>query len=107
MGTVARGWTLDAIAVVRSGQPFSIFDTSQQTLDLSAPRAAFTGAHPTKRNTYVASSTPDVFHLITFYPAQILRQPNVLTPGAQWPGGHVRERRVPGAGILESGLRAA
>lgn len=102
---LTRGWSLNPIFLARSGQPFSVFDSSQQTLDLNTPRAAFTGPHPTKRNTFVPGPSPDSFHLLTFLPAQILRQANVLTYGAQWPAGmSARDSfRAPGFWNLDLG----
>jgi hypothetical protein len=86
-GRLAGGWSMVPVFLARSGQPFSVFDTSQQVLSMNAPRAVFAGDHPIKRNTFVADATPDLFHLITFYPAQILRQQQRLTPGSGWPAG--------------------
>jgi hypothetical protein len=82
---LTHGWNLDPLFLARSGQPFSIFDTTAQTLDLSAPRATFTQAVPTSRNSYVASTIPDTFHIFTFSPSEIAHEPNLLTPGSQWP----------------------
>lgn len=82
---VTGGWSLSPIGTVRSGQPFSVFDTGSQTLDLSTPRATFVGNVPHTRNSFVASTVPDVFHLYTFLPAQIAIVQNPLTPGAQFP----------------------
>jgi hypothetical protein len=80
-----HGWTLAPLFLARSGQPFSVFDTNAQTLDLNAPRATLTQSAPTGRNSFVPSTTPDTFHIITFLPAQITHEPNPLTPGSQWP----------------------
>jgi hypothetical protein len=82
---VSRGWSISPLFLARSGQPFSVFDTIAQTLDLNAPRATFTQKVPMGRNTFVTSTTPDAFHIITFFPAQIAHEPNLLTPGSQWP----------------------
>jgi hypothetical protein len=79
------GWSVAPLFIGRSGQPFSVFDTTAQTLDLSAPRATFVEHVPTSRNTFVPSTTPDTFHIITFLPAQFAHEPNPLTPGSQWP----------------------
>jgi hypothetical protein len=97
-GALTRGWRLNPIFVGRSGQPFSVFDTSAQTLNLNAPRATFVRPEPTRRNTFVASTIPDVVHLITFLPAQIGHEPNLLTPGSQWPANMSRRNafRAPG-----------
>ena len=35
--TLFTGWSVDPLFLARSGQPFSVFDTTAQTLDLSAP----------------------------------------------------------------------
>jgi hypothetical protein len=74
----------------RSGQPFSVFDTSVQTLTFSAPRATFVEPPPTRRNTLVDSTVPGVVQLFTFLPAQIAHQGNPLRPGAQWPANMSR-----------------
>ncbi|HEY3836805.1 MAG TPA: hypothetical protein VGL72_09545, partial [Bryobacteraceae bacterium] len=79
------GWTLAPLFLARSGQPFSIFDTAAQTLDLNAPRATFTGAVPTRRNTFVATRTPDTYQVFTILPANIAHVLNPLTPGSAWP----------------------
>jgi hypothetical protein len=107
LGALTRGWTLNPLLVARSGEPFSVFDTSAQTLDLNAPRATFTGAHPTSRNTFVQSPTmPDVIRLITFLPSQIASEPNPLTPGSPWPSNmSARDSfRAPGFWNLDIGI---
>jgi hypothetical protein len=107
VGALTRGWMLNPLFTGRSGEPFSVFDTSAQTLDLNAPRATFNGAYPTHRNTFVPSSTvPDDIQLITFLPAQIAREPNPLTPGAQWPANMSARNafRAPGFWNLDVGI---
>jgi hypothetical protein len=100
------GWHVTSIFIARSGQPFSVFDTSTQTLDLSAPRASFTSSAPKRRNTFVPSTMPDTFHIITFLPSQILRQPNLLTPGSQWPANMSKRDafRAPGFWNLDAAV---
>ncbi len=80
-----EGWSVAPLFIARSGQPFSVFDTIAQTLDLNAPRATFAGSYPTSRNTFVRTPTPDTYQIITFLPSQIAHEPNPLTPGSQWP----------------------
>ena len=107
LGALTRGWNLTPLLVARSGEPFSVFDTSAQTLDLNTPRATFTGAHPISRNTFVESPTvPDSIHLITFLPAQIAREPNPLMPGSPWPANmSPRDAfRAPGFWNLDVGI---
>lgn len=87
---VTRGWSLHTILLARSGQPFSVFDTSVQTLNFSAPRASFLEAPPTRRNTLVDSTVPGVVQLFTFQPPQIAHQANSMQPGAQWPANMSR-----------------
>jgi hypothetical protein len=82
-----HGWTADAILTAHSGQPFSVFDTISQTLDLSAPRAIFLGDPPRSRNTFVPSPNPDSWRLFTFSPLQFLHLPNLLTPTSSWSSG--------------------
>ena len=79
------GWTLSPLFIARSGQPFSVFDTIAQTLDLNAPRATFTHPVPTQRNSFVGTTAPDIYNLFTFLPANYNHQPNPLSPGAAWP----------------------
>ncbi len=40
------GWSLNPLFSARTGQPFSIFDSSVQVLPYNTPRAVFTGAVP-------------------------------------------------------------
>jgi hypothetical protein len=82
---LTTGWTAAPLFLARSGQPFSVFDTTAQTLDLSAPRATFTGTVPTRRNTFIALQTPDTYQLITILPSLIAHELNPLTPGSTWP----------------------
>ncbi|HVW85788.1 MAG TPA: carboxypeptidase regulatory-like domain-containing protein [Bryobacteraceae bacterium] len=84
-GALLGGWSLNPIFTARTGQPFSVFDTSSQTLDLNTPRATFIGKVPNQMNSFVATPTPDTFNLLTFLPSQIASEPNLLTPGSSWP----------------------
>lgn len=107
IGALTRGWNLNPLFIARSGEPFSVFDTSSQTLDLSAPRASFVGNYPTSRNTFVPSQTmPDLIQLITFLPSEIAREVNPLTPGAQWPSNMSSRDafRAPGFWNLDVGV---
>lgn len=82
---LTRGWSVAPLFLARSGQPFSVFDSIAQTLDLNAPRATFIAPYPTSRNTFVATPTPDTYQIITFQTSQFAHEPNPLTPGSQWP----------------------
>ena len=82
-------------------QPFSVFDTSTQTLDLSAPRASFTSSAPKRRNTFVPSTMPDTFHIITFLPSQISGSRIYSRRASQWPTNSVSR-----SGILEPRCRS-
>ena len=82
---IVEGWSLDPLFLARSGQPFSVFDTTAQTLDLNAPRATFTAKVPNSKNTFIATPMPDTYQIITFLPADIAHEPNPLTFGSQWP----------------------
>jgi hypothetical protein len=84
MGTLLGGWSVNPIFLARSGQPFSVFDSDAQTLDLNLPRAIFVGSFPLRRNTFVATPSPDLYQLITFNPAQIAHAANPLVPGDMW-----------------------
>ena len=106
MGVLLRGWSFNPVFLARSGQPFSIFDTSAQTLDLSAPRATFTGSVAASRNSFVASTIPDTYHILTFLPSQIAHEANPLTPGAMFPANmSARDAfRGPGFWNLDAGV---
>ncbi len=82
---VLEGWSVTPLFVARSGQPFSIFDSSVQMLDLNTPRASFSGPIPQNGNGLVATSTPNTFQYYTFTSAQILRVPMSFAPGSTWP----------------------
>jgi len=105
-GVLLRGWSLNPVFTGRSGQPFSVFDSSTQTLDLSIPRATFTSAVSASRNSFVASTVPDTYHIFTFLPAQIGHALNPLTPGSAWPSNmSTRDAfRAPGFWNLDTGV---
>jgi hypothetical protein len=92
------GWMLSPLFLGRSGQPFSVFDTLAQTLDLNAPRATFTGSYSRKRNIFLASPSPDLYHLISFLDPQFDHERNPLSPGARWPAAMSQRNafRAPG-----------
>lgn len=106
MKTLLGGWNVSPIFTARSGQPFSVFNTSSQTLDLNAPRAVLTGAAPHRRNSFVPSVMPGIFHLFTFLPAQIGTAENLLTPGGSWPANMSARNsfRAPGFWNLDVGI---
>jgi hypothetical protein len=101
-----HGWRTGVIFLARSGQPFSVFDSSAQTLDLNTPRASFDAKIPLRRNTFVRTPLPDTYQLITFLPTQILHDPNPLTPGSQFPVSMSRRDafRAPGFWNLDVAL---
>jgi outer membrane receptor protein involved in Fe transport len=84
-GIVAKGWSLNPLFIARTGQPFSIFDTSVQQLPYNSPRATFTGAVPRSGNGLVATATPNTYNYLTFTDAQISRIPMSFAPGSAWP----------------------
>ncbi|MCU1329004.1 MAG: TonB-dependent receptor [Bryobacterales bacterium] len=83
-GMLLSGWNVAPIWTARSGQPFSVFDSIAQTLDLNTPRATFTKAVSTKPNTFVAAPGANTFQIYTFFPAEISHEPNLLTPTSNW-----------------------
>lgn len=101
-----EGWSLSPVFTARSGQPFSVFDSSAQTLDLSTPRATFNGKVPHQRNSFVASTTPGVFHIIRFSEASVMSEPNLLTPASKWPSNLSGRNafRAPGFWNLDVGI---
>jgi outer membrane receptor protein involved in Fe transport len=82
------GWSLNPLFTARTGQPFSIFDSSTPLgLELNTQRAVFNGSVPNTSNGLVATSVPDNFNYLTFSNAQISHVANPLTPGHAWPSG--------------------
>jgi TonB dependent receptor len=81
------GWSLNPLFTARTGQPYSIFDSSLPlNLDANTERAAFIGAVPNTSNGMVATSTPDTYNYLTFKDSQIDHVSfNTLAPGAKWP----------------------
>jgi outer membrane receptor protein involved in Fe transport len=103
--TLLGGWSLNPLFVARTGQPFSIFDSSVQMTDLNTPRAIFSGAVPRDGNGLIATSTPNTYQYLTFTDAQILHIPMSFQPGAKWPPMSGRDAfRAPGWWNLDVGL---
>ncbi|HZT28754.1 MAG TPA: TonB-dependent receptor [Bryobacteraceae bacterium] len=63
------GWSMAPILTARTGEPFSIFD-STNGLNF-APRAAFIGKVPRSESNMVAVGAPNTYQYITFTDAQI------------------------------------
>jgi hypothetical protein len=83
--TLLAGWKVTPMFVARTGQPFSIFDSSVQMLDLNTPRAGFTGPIPRNGNGLVATSTPNTYQYYTFTSSQIAHTPMSFASGSTWP----------------------
>jgi len=81
------GWSLNPLFTARTGQPYSIFDSSLNlNLARQTERAAFIGSVPNTTNGITATATPDVYNYLTFKDAQIDHVSfNTLAPGAKWP----------------------
>jgi hypothetical protein len=79
------GWSVNPLFVARTGQPFSIFDSSVQMLDLNTPRASFTGPIPQAGNSLTPTGTPNTYQYYTFTSSQIARTPMSFAPGSSWP----------------------
>jgi outer membrane receptor protein involved in Fe transport len=105
-GKLLGGWSLNPIFVARSGQPFSIFDSSVQMLDLNTPRASFTGPIPQAGTGLIATGTPNVFQYYTFTAAQIARTPMSFAPGSSWPASMSGRDafRAPGWWNMDAGV---
>ena len=84
---VLGGWSVNPLFIARSGQPFSVFDSSPSVafLDLNTPRATFTGPIPRDGNGLVATATPNTYNYLTFTDAQLAHTPMSFAPGAKWP----------------------
>lgn len=81
------GWSLNPMFVARSGQPFSVFDSSPSVafLDLNTPRATFTGPIPRNGTGLVATAAPNTYQYLTFSPSQLAHTPMSFAPGSSWP----------------------
>jgi outer membrane receptor protein involved in Fe transport len=79
------GWSLNPLFIARTGQPFSVFDSSVQQLDLNTPRATFNGSVPRDGTTLTATATPNTYNYLTFTDAQITHVPMSFAPGSKWP----------------------
>lgn len=103
--TLLGGWSFNPMFVARTGQPFSVFDSSVQELPLNTPRASFTGPVPSNGNGLVATG-PNIFNYLTFTSAQIARTPMSFAPGSSWPSNMSGRDafRAPGWWNLDAGL---
>ena len=100
------GWSLNPLFSARTGQPFSIFDSSVQVLPYNTPRASFSGAIPPSGNGLTATATPNNYNYFTFTDSQILRPQMTLQPGTTWPSTMSGRDafRAPGWWNLDAGL---
>jgi outer membrane receptor protein involved in Fe transport len=100
------GWSLNPLFSARTGQPFSIFDSSVQVLPYNTPRASFSGAVPRSGNGLTATATPNHYNYFTFTDGQILRPQMTLEPGTTWPSTMSGRDafRAPGWWNLDAGL---
>ena len=67
---IAGGWTIAPIIILRSGNPFTIYDTTNAQFWASA-RAMFDGPVPTTGNASKATSTPNNFEYLNLTNAKI------------------------------------
>ncbi len=105
--TLLGGWSLNPLFTARTGQPFSVFDSSSGlTLDRATQRAVLSGVVPNTGNGLVATATPDNYNYITFNPSQIVHVANPLTLNSPWPAGMTGRDafRAPGFWNFDLGL---
>jgi outer membrane receptor protein involved in Fe transport len=100
------GWSLNPLFVARTGQPFSIFDSSVQQLPYNTPRATFAGDVPNTSNGLIATSVPNTYQYITFSASQVTHVPMSFAPGSSWPSSMSGRDafRAPGWWNLDFGL---
>lgn len=105
-GMLLGGWSLNPLFIARTGQPFSIFDSSVQELPYNTPRATLNGSAPNSGNGLIATSVPDTFQYITFASNQVTHVLMPLTPGSTWPSSMSGRDafRAPGWWNLDFGL---
>jgi hypothetical protein len=103
---ILGGWSLNPMFIARTGQPFSIFDSSVQMLPLNTPRASFTGPIPQAGSGLIATATPNTFQYFTFTPDQISRTSMSFAPGSTWPANMSGRDafRAPGWWNMDMGL---
>src|SRR5205085_1031704 len=73
------------VFVARTGQPYSIYDSTTQVLPYNTPRASFNGSVPSGSNGLLATAVPDTYQYLTFSDSQIIRAPMSFAPGSSWP----------------------
>jgi hypothetical protein len=100
------GWSLNPLFTARTGQPFSIFDSTYQVLPYNTPRAVFNGDVPNSGNGLVATGVPNTYNYLTFTDAQVAHVPMSFAPGSSWPAGMTGRDafRAPGWWNLDVGL---
>ncbi len=105
-GMIAKGWSLNPLFIARTGQPYSIFDTSVQQLPYNAPRATFVGSVPNASNGLTATATPNTYNYLSFTDAQISHIPMSFAPGSAWPTTMTARNafRAPGWWNLDFGV---
>jgi hypothetical protein len=105
-GAIAKGWSLNPLFIARTGQPFSVFDTSVQQLPYNSPRATFIGAVPNAGNGLTATATPNTYNYLTFADSQIAHLPMSFAPGSAWPSTMTARNafRAPGWWNLDFGV---
>jgi outer membrane receptor protein involved in Fe transport len=104
-GILLKGWSLNPVFSARTGQPFSIFDSSVQVLPYNTPRAVFTGNVPNTGNGLIATAQPNTYQYLTFADSQISHIAMSLTPGSSWTPMSGRDSfRAPGWWNLDLGV---
>jgi hypothetical protein len=107
MRLLTDGWSFAPIFSARTGQPFSIFDSSSNSpMGLNTPRASFTGPISNAGNGIAATEVPDTYTYMTFSGSQIAHPDISLAPGFVWPGNMSGRDafRAPGWWNLDAGL---
>ena len=73
--TLLGGWSLNPVFTARTGQPFSVFDSTNKINARITPRASFVAGVQNTGQPLVATG-PDTYNYITFSPSQILQPIN-------------------------------
>jgi hypothetical protein len=77
IGTLLGGWSLNPVFNARSGQAFSIFDTTNQNFNgRQTPRASFASGIRSSGGPLIGTGAPDTYQYLTFPQGQILRPLN-------------------------------
>ena len=96
------GWSLNPLFVARSGQPFSVFDSTYQVLPYNTPRATFAGDVANTGNGLVATATPNTYQVPDLHGRADHSRAHVLGAGIELAGRDDGTRRVPFARMVES-----